>query len=85
MTPFWRSIWQATGRWPLLPDHGPWFLVEAKTAAERLAPALAYFQQATGAAHAFQVVMNMLPVMADCFTRHQPTLVPALSFLSQLL
>ena len=66
-------------------DGHPWFLVEAKTAAERLASALAYFQQATGAAHAFQVVMNMLPVMADCFTRHQPTLVPARSFLSQLL
>ena len=66
-------------------DGHPWFLVEAKAAADRLSPALAYFQQATGAAHAFQVVMNMNPVMADCFTRRQPTLVPALSFLSQLL
>jgi predicted AAA+ superfamily ATPase len=66
-------------------DGQPWFLVEAKTGAERLSPALEYFQKATGAAHAFQVVMNMPPVMADCFSRSQPTRVPALSFLAQLL
>ena len=53
-------------------DGHPWFLVEAKAGAERLSPALAYFQQATGAAHAFQVVMNLQPVMADCFTRRHP-------------
>jgi predicted AAA+ superfamily ATPase len=66
-------------------DGHPWFLVEAKATADRLSPALTYFQQATGAEHAFQVVMNLQPVMADCFTRRQPTIVPALSFLSQLL
>lgn len=66
-------------------DGQPWFLVEAKAGADRLTPALAYFQKATGAAHAFQVVMHMNPVQTDCFSRSQPTRVPALSFLSQLL
>lgn len=66
-------------------DGHPWFLVEARTAADRLSPALEYFQKATGAAHAFQVVMKLPPVQADCFSRNQPTLVPARSFLSQLL
>lgn len=66
-------------------DGRPWFLVEAKAADEQLSPALGYFQRATGAPHAFQVVMNLPSVMADSFIRHQPTRVPALSFLSQLL
>ena len=66
-------------------DGQPWFLVEAKSGGQKLSPALEYFQQATGAAHAFQLVKNKEFVDADCFERRKPTLVPALTFLSQLL
>ena len=41
-------------------------------------------QEATGAAHAFQVVRGLPYVDADAFSRHIPVAVSARSFLSQL-
>ena len=66
-------------------DGEPWFLVEAKQGEKELSPALAYFQEQTGAPHAFQVSFALDYVDADCFTRNTPTIVPAKTFLSQLL
>jgi hypothetical protein len=66
-------------------DRRPWFLVEAKTSETSLSPSLAYFQAQTKASHAFQVVMNLPFEPADCFTATQPKVVPAKTFLSQLL
>ena len=66
-------------------DGKPWFLVEVKTSESPLTPALAHFQKSTGAAHAFQVVMDLPYVAADGFARHEATLVSARTFLSQLL
>jgi hypothetical protein len=66
-------------------DRKPWFLVEAKLGDTRLSPALGYFQGQTKAPHAFQVVMNLTFEPADCFAIHRPVVVPAKSFLSQLL
>lgn len=66
-------------------DGKPWFLVEVKATDERLSPALAHFQEQTGAAHAFQVVLDRPFVDADCFTRKAPSVVPARTLLSQLL
>lgn len=66
-------------------DGEPWFLVEAKHGEAALSRHLAYFQEQTNAPHAFQVTMNADYVDADCFTRHQPTVVPARTFFSQLL
>ena len=66
-------------------DRKPWFLVEVKHADRALSPALAYFQAATKASHAFQVVMDMDYVAADCFAQRTPTVVPARTLLSQLL
>ena len=43
------------------------------------------FQRQVGAAHAFQVVLELPYVDADCFARHEPVVVPARTFLSQLL
>ncbi|MBR4612235.1 MAG: ATP-binding protein [Kiritimatiellae bacterium] len=62
----------------------PWFLAEAKKADEGLSPTLAYFQQATKARHAFQVVLDLPYIEADCFLRTTPVIVPARTFLSQL-
>lgn len=66
-------------------DDIPWFLVEVKYATSGLSPTLAYFQNKTGAQHAFQVTLSADYVDADCFTRHTPTIVPARTLLSQLL
>ena len=66
-------------------DGNPWFLAEVKSSRGRLSPSLAYFQKATGAAHAFQVVMDAEYVDTDCFASPGPTSVPASTFLSQLV
>ena len=67
-------------------DRKPWMLVEAKKSEERLSPSLAHFQRQTGAPHAFQVVLDAAYVAADCFTKTgTPLVVPAWTFLSQLL
>ncbi|MFN0060383.1 MAG: ATP-binding protein [Planctomycetota bacterium] len=66
-------------------DRKPWFLVEAKLAERDLSPALRHFQQQIGAPHAFQAVVQMDYVGADCFERTDPCVVPAQTLLSQLL
>jgi hypothetical protein len=63
----------------------PWFLAEVKVADAPLSPALAHFQAQTGAAHAFQVVLDLAYEAADCFSRSEPVIVPARTFLSQLI
>lgn len=66
-------------------DRTPWFLVEVKKGKERISPALAHFQKATGAEHAFQVVCDEPFMEADAFSRKEPISVPARTFLSQLV
>lgn len=66
-------------------DRKPWFLVEVKNAETKLSDTLAYFKEQTGAQHAFQVVADMPFVKADSFARTDPVVVPARTFLSQLL
>jgi predicted AAA+ superfamily ATPase len=66
-------------------DRKPWFLVEVKVGDIALSSSLVYFQEQTKAAHAFQVVMNLAYQQVDCFRVHRPVVVPAKTFLSQLL
>lgn len=66
-------------------DRQPWFLVEVKLTDTSLSPSLAYFQSQTKAPHAFQVVLNLPYEPADCFKIGHPVVVPARTFLSQLL
>lgn len=64
----------------------PWFLVEVKQRDESISPSLKYFQQQLAAPFAFQVVLDANYVDADCFVRAgTPIVVPARTFLSQLL
>ena len=64
----------------------PWFLVEVKQHDESISPALKYFQQQLDAPFAFQVVLDSKYINADCFARPgAPIVVPARTFLSQLL
>ncbi|GAB4197162.1 MAG: hypothetical protein OHK0013_05040 [Sandaracinaceae bacterium] len=62
----------------------PWFLVEVKTGDTKLSPALAHFQTAVGASHAFQAVVDLPPVGANAFSRTDPVVVSARDLLSQL-
>ncbi|MCC6739564.1 MAG: ATP-binding protein [Planctomycetia bacterium] len=66
-------------------DGKPWMLVEAKAGDGPLSPALEYFQAATKAPHAFQVVVDAPFVVADAVERKGPVIVPARTLLSQLL
>ena len=59
--------------------------VEAKTSDTKLSSALATYQKSTGAKHAFQVVFNLPFEDVDCFSYTDPTIVPAQTFLSQLV
>ncbi|HLB53204.1 MAG TPA: AAA family ATPase [Chlamydiales bacterium] len=63
----------------------PWFLVEVKTKAKGLSSALYHFQEATHAPHAFQIAFDLPFVDRDCFEEKGPLLVPARTFLSQLV
>lgn len=66
-------------------DGKPWFLVEVKLSGDSLSPALKDFQCDLGAQHAFQVVVNLPYEDVDCFSIRTPVVVPARTFLSQLM
>ena len=66
-------------------DKKPWFLVEVKTKAKGLASSLYRFQKETSAPHAFQVAFDLPFVQKNCFEERGPILVPARTFLSQLI
>lgn len=67
-------------------DKNPWFLVEVKfSQQDNLVKNLFYFQNKLKAKHAFQVVFNMGYVAKDCFSHTTPVIVPAQTFLSQLV
>ena len=63
----------------------PWFLVEVKASDTHLSPALKRMQDAIGVRHAFQVVLNLPYEQIDCFAYNAPIVVPAKTFLSQLV
>ncbi len=67
-------------------DEKPWLLVEVKTSGKaKLSRHLAAFQKKTGAMHALQVAMDLEYVTEDCFAVKRPVIVPAKTFLSQLV
>ena len=67
-------------------NNQPWLLVEVKTSGRaKLSPHLARFQEQTGAPHALQVSIDHDYVDGNCFLPRRPTIVPAQTFLSQLV
>lgn len=67
-------------------DGNPWFLVEVKQKDDSISPALKYYQQQLDVPFAFQVVLESKYVDANCFAKAgAPIVVPARTFLSQLL
>src|SRR5690606_13365305 len=64
----------------------PWFLVEAKLADNKgISPSLQYYWKMLKTSHAFQVVYEMDYIQQDCFKHSSPIIVPAETFLSQLV
>jgi len=67
-------------------DGKPWFLIEVKLQDGTISSALKHYQEQTKVPFAFQVVVNADYVDADCFAKpRSPVVVPARTFLSQLL
>ena len=67
-------------------DDIPWFLVEVKTSSKQsFNKNLFYFQEKTEAQHAFRVAFDLEYIAQDCFSVKKPVIVPATTFLSQLV
>ena len=67
-------------------DHQPWFLVEVKSGTNHsLSKGLVHFHKELGTKHAFQVCIDLPYVDIDCFSKTNPIIVPAQTFLSQLI
>ena len=67
-------------------EQAPWILIEVKSSSRaKLSSTLAYYQQKLSAPYAFQVAIDMPYKPIDCFQYHEPTIVPAITLLSQLV
>lgn len=67
-------------------NNQPWMLVEAKHKNNKsISPHLYYFQDQLKAEYALQVVIEMDYVNKNCFVGPEPLIVPAKTFLSQLV
>lgn len=67
-------------------NKSPWFLVEVKSSSTgKVSDALRYFQETLQVPHAFQVVLDMEYEEINCFNYKKPIIVPAVTFLSQLV
>lgn len=67
-------------------DDQPWFLVEVKRSGKQgISRAMHHFYKATGAKHAFLIAFDRPYVDRDCFQINTPVIVPAKTFLSQLI
>jgi uncharacterized protein len=81
-----RDTAQREADFVVIRDNKPWFLAEVKRASDKLSPSLKHFQEQVKAPHAFQIVIDADFVNADCFAKAgKPLIVPAKTFLSQLL
>lgn len=70
----------------LVRDGAPWILIEVKSSRKTmLSPHLSYFQRNLGVPFALQVAFDAEFVDVDCVRLEQPKIVPAKSFLSQLI
>ena len=67
-------------------DKEPWFLVEVKLSSKGgISRNLAYFQNKIKVKHALQVVFDMDYIPKNCFKYSDPIIVPAQTFLTQLV
>lgn len=64
----------------------PWFMVEAKSSGNNgISKWLYYYKEKLNIPYAFQIAFDLPYVDKDCFEIKEPVLVPAKTFLSQLI
>ncbi len=66
-------------------DGEPWLLAETKTSEQNVSASLRYFNEKTNPKFCFQVTKNMDYINQDCFIQDKILIVPARTFLSQLV
>lgn len=67
-------------------NRTPWFLVEVKTSGNKgISRWLHYYHEKLATLHAFQIGFDLPFVDRDCFAYREPVIVPATTFLSQLV
>ena len=66
-------------------DHVPWMLIEAKNGEQKLSENLVRFADKLKVPYAFQVAKELPYEDVDLFNYNRPVIVPARTFLSQLL
>lgn len=67
-------------------NRKPWILVEAKAKGDKgISPSLYYYKEKLKAPYAFQIGFDLPFVDRDCFEFNEPIIVPAKTFLSQLI
>ncbi len=67
-------------------NRKPWFLVETKTSGQQgISRWLHYYHEKLKVPHAFQIGFDLPYVDKDCFSIKEPVIVPAKTFLSQLI
>lgn len=66
-------------------NNTPWILIEAKTTEQPVSKSLHYFRELTKAPYVFQVTQKMDYIEYDCFANEGIYIVPAKTFLSQLI
>ncbi len=69
----------------IVKNKKPWILVEAKTADTGISKSLYHYQELTKAEYVLQVVFDLDYVDVNCFSSSKPIVVPAKTFLSQLV
>ncbi len=64
----------------------PWFIVEAKNSGHKaISRWLYYYQERLNVPHAFQIGFDLPYIDQDCLKFKEPIIVPAKTFLSQLI
>ncbi|NRB11231.1 MAG: ATP-binding protein [Rickettsiaceae bacterium] len=66
-------------------NNKPWFLVEVKSNDIKLSNSLRYFHECLKPEYSFQVVKNLPDTQNDCFEKSGIWVVPAITFLTQLV
>ncbi|WP_227779731.1 DUF4143 domain-containing protein [Rickettsia sp. Tenjiku01] len=66
-------------------DNQPWILVEAKVSDSTVSASLKYFHELLNPEFSFQVIQNKQAILDSCFDKPGLWIVPAITFLSQLV
>ena len=69
----------------VIKNNKPWFIVEAKSSDTAVSPSLKYFHDLIKPEFSFQVVRDAAQIEASCFDKPGIWVVPATTFLSQLV